>query len=174
MVHTDGWRPEISLEAMKRARKSGVPVSYDAGHGSNHVETLIKNSDTVIASESLVRELLGRRSPKSAVQRLGEMGPSTAVITYGERGSIAARDGQTLSIGVYRVDAQDTTGAGDAFRGGYIAAQLRGCDFETSLRAASATAAMCCRELSSRGGLPRSWGTLRAFMRRAVYEEPKS
>jgi sugar/nucleoside kinase (ribokinase family) len=51
---------------------------------------------------------------------------------------------------------RDTTGAGDAFRGGFLHGLLRGEDIETSLRLANATAALKCRDLGARTALPNS------------------
>jgi len=48
----------------------------------------------------------------------------------------------------------DTTGAGDAFHGGYIAALLEGLDLPERLRFAAATAALNCRALGGQQSLP--------------------
>jgi sulfofructose kinase len=50
----------------------------------------------------------------------------------------------------------DTTGAGDAFRGGFAAGCLRSPDgsIEDALAYANAVAALNCRALGARGGLP--------------------
>ena len=51
----------------------------------------------------------------------------------------------------------DTTGAGDAFRGGFISAWLAtdgSGDVAELLRYANAVAALNCRGLGARGGLP--------------------
>jgi sulfofructose kinase len=54
------------------------------------------------------------------------------------------------------VDCVDSTGAGDAFRGGFAAGCLRAPDgdLEDVLKYANAVAALNCRALGARGGLP--------------------
>lgn len=57
----------------------------------------------------------------------------------------------------------DTTGAGDVFHGGLLFALLRGRPLRQALRFASATAALKCRELGGRAGIP-SLGEVEALM----------
>ncbi len=49
---------------------------------------------------------------------------------------------------------RDTTGAGDAFHGGFLYGLLTGEDLETSLRFGNAVAAMKCSALGARTALP--------------------
>jgi sugar/nucleoside kinase (ribokinase family) len=62
---------------------------------------------------------------------------------------------------------RDTTGAGDAFHGGFLYGLLRGLDVETTLRIANATAALKCRSLGARTSLP-TRAELDEFLRVAV------
>jgi sugar/nucleoside kinase (ribokinase family) len=48
----------------------------------------------------------------------------------------------------------DTTGAGDAFRAGFLYGVLTGASVEESCRYANAVAALKCRDLGARGALP--------------------
>ena len=50
---------------------------------------------------------------------------------------------------------RDTTGAGDAFRAGFIYGLVKGLSIEEAMRTANAVAALKCRELGARTGLPR-------------------
>ncbi len=52
------------------------------------------------------------------------------------------------------VDAVDTTGAGDAFHGAFVLALSQGLGDEECARVASAVAALKCRKLGARAGLP--------------------
>jgi ribokinase len=51
-------------------------------------------------------------------------------------------------------DAQDTTGAGDAFAAGLIAGFLEGLDWEAAARMGCAVAALKIRHVGARSGLP--------------------
>jgi ribokinase len=55
----------------------------------------------------------------------------------------------------FQIEAVDTTGAGDVFHGGYIFGLLQGWDLERVVRFASAVAAIKCRQMGGRTGIPR-------------------
>ena len=77
-------------------------------------------------------------------------------MTLGEEGSLARVAGREIRTPAFAVDCVDSTGAGDAFRGGFAAACLLSpdADLEDVLRYANAVAALNCRALGARGGLP--------------------
>jgi len=54
----------------------------------------------------------------------------------------------------FSIDSVDTTGAGDVYHGGYIYGLLQGWDAPECMRFASATAALKCREIGARKGIP--------------------
>ncbi|HEX5602148.1 MAG TPA: carbohydrate kinase family protein, partial [Pyrinomonadaceae bacterium] len=58
---------------------------------------------------------------------------------------------------------RDTTGAGDAFRGGFLYGFLSGEDIETSLKLGNAVAAIKCSALGARTALP-TRSELEAFL----------
>jgi sugar/nucleoside kinase (ribokinase family) len=77
-----------------------------------------------------------------------------AVATLGDRGAIALQGARTLEARAPRVEAVDTTGAGDAFRAGWIVAALAGEALAGCLRVANAVAAMSCTGPGAQGRLP--------------------
>ena len=54
----------------------------------------------------------------------------------------------------YEVDTVDTTGAGDVYHGAYLYAAIQGWPIERCLRFASVAAALKCRMLGGRAGIP--------------------
>jgi sugar/nucleoside kinase (ribokinase family) len=77
-------------------------------------------------------------------------------VTLGDEGSLARCGGREIRTRAFPVACVDTTGAGDAFRGGFAAGVLRAPDgdIEDALLYANAVAALNCRGLGARGGLP--------------------
>jgi ribokinase len=75
-------------------------------------------------------------------------------ITLGGRGSVTFRGDEIMSVPAFDVQAVDTTGAGDVFHGGYIYGLLRGWDLMETVRFASALAAIKCRAMGGRAGIP--------------------
>jgi sugar/nucleoside kinase (ribokinase family) len=80
-----------------------------------------------------------------------------AVVTLGPDGCLALHNGEEVHVPTPSVAALDTTGAGDAFRGGFIAGWLRwgsDADVYTLLEYANAVAALSCEGLGAQGALP--------------------
>ena len=77
-------------------------------------------------------------------------------MTLGDQGAVIYCEGQFLKSPAYTVPGgcKDTTGAGDAFRGGFLYGMLTGEDIETSMKLGNAVAAMKCSVLGARPGLP--------------------
>jgi ribokinase len=84
-------------------------------------------------------------------------------VTLGERGSVTFADHEIIEIPAFKVNVVDTTGAGDVFHGGYIYGLLQGWPVRECVRFASAAAALKCRELGGRTGIP-SLGEVMRFL----------
>ena len=85
---------------------------------------------------------------------LVDFGCRFAVVTGGADGAVYTDGRRTFTAPGFSVEAYDTTGAGDVFHGGFIYGLLQGWSPERSVRFANAAAALSCRKLSGRGGIP--------------------
>jgi len=83
--------------------------------------------DVLIMSQEEVKAMTGGNSLNDTLEVLKEM-VSLAVITMGEKGCIISKGGETFHIEGERINALDTTGAGDSFAAGFIVGKLRGLD----------------------------------------------
>jgi sugar/nucleoside kinase (ribokinase family) len=77
-----------------------------------------------------------------------------AAVTAGVEGAYFQTGEGSFHQGAFKVDVVDTTGAGDAFHGGYAYAMLRGWPVRQSAEFAAAVAAIKCTKLGGRTGLP--------------------
>ncbi len=75
-------------------------------------------------------------------QWLLDQGVRTAVVKLGAQGCLVKSARERVQVPGYRVAVVDTTGAGDAFAGGFLAAQTWGWDWEQTARFACALAAI--------------------------------
>jgi sugar/nucleoside kinase (ribokinase family) len=89
--------------------------------------------DIFSLNESEAAALTGKSTPEEALDVLAALCP-LAVIKCGARGAIAQQGGQRVSMPGLKVQAVDTTGAGDCFNSGFLAARLRGLPLETCLQ----------------------------------------
>ncbi|MGH9902680.1 MAG: carbohydrate kinase family protein, partial [Pyrinomonadaceae bacterium] len=77
-------------------------------------------------------------------------------MTLGVRGAVLYHEGRFIESPSFAVPGgcRDTTGAGDAFHGGFLYGLLQGEEIEACLTLGNAVAALKCRSLGARAGLP--------------------
>ena len=80
--------------------------------------------------------------------------PGFLCTTLGHEGTVAFVKGELVYIKGFDVRAVDTTGAGDVFHAGFIYGLLENWEVEEVLRFANAVAALKCRDLGGRKGIP--------------------
>ena len=144
--------------AARHARDVGVPTVIDVEKVRPGIGELLQQIDVLIAAEDFPSELTGYEDLGRALEAMAAEYPSARLVcaTLGDKGSLARCNGREVRTPAFQVDCVDSTGAGDAFRGGFIAGclLLPDSDVEDILAYANAVAALNCRALGARGGLP--------------------
>ncbi len=154
-LHLDGHDVEASIQAARFAREAGIPVVIDIDNLYPGAEELLPLVDFLISSSSFPERLTGERDLKVALKIIHEQTGSLFVAaTMGVEGVMAYFRGQYFHSPAFKVECRDTTGAGDAFHGGFIYGLLAGYSVEATLRFANAVAALKCRALGGRTSLP--------------------
>ncbi|MFF4247114.1 carbohydrate kinase family protein [Streptomyces sp. NPDC001822] len=136
-----------ALRALREAHLRGVPASVDpasagflAELGAGAFLGMVGGVDLLLPNADEARELTGLPDPADAALKLSRHVGRVAV-TLGDRGVVLASGGAVTA----RVPAAtgavpvDSTGAGDAFTGGFLAALVAGAD-EVSAAAAGCRA----------------------------------
>ena len=151
-VHVPGLEEASRLAApLARARRAGARIAVSGSWAPHQLAQLAAQRDCrwdlLVLNEKEARAACG--DVASAPQRLAGAARSV-VVTLGAAGAFGLLDGSAVRIAAAAVEAVDTTGAGDAFCGGLLAALIRGAPPEPALRHAGRTAAAI---LKQRGGL---------------------
>ncbi len=151
----DGLMTDVSMYAARKAKELNIPVMLDAGRMRPGMQELAQLSDYIVASEEFAKDL-GLRLVEDALQaERKKLGARVLTITLGEKGSITVSGNEAFQTPAFGIDAVDTTGAGDVFHGGYIYGLLQDWCLKDTLIFASAVAAMKCRKIGGRAGIPR-------------------
>jgi sulfofructose kinase len=150
VVLFDGHEPRISVDYAKSLFKRKIPMVLDAGSLHEGTQALVQLVDYPVCSEKFAIQWAG--NVENALAKLAKLAPY-AVITLGERGLIWQRGEERGELPAYKVNAIDTTGAGDAFHGAFAAALALGMPWDELLRYASAAGALCCTKAGARPGL---------------------
>ncbi len=94
---------------------------------------LLRKVDIFAPNQSEACQLTGEEDPARAAARLAEFCP-LVIVKAGKDGAFARAGWQTWHSPALDVQVVDTTGAGDSFNAGFLAAHLRGEPIETCLR----------------------------------------
>ncbi|MGW7075588.1 carbohydrate kinase family protein [Streptomyces sp. NPDC054866] len=130
----------VAERALAAARARGVPVSVDpasAGFlavlGVERFLAAVEGVDVLLPSEGEVRLLAGAPWRDGAVGGLAEAAAKLSrrfpvvVVKRGAAGALVARDGEVRGeVPALPAAARDSTGAGDAFTGAFLASRLSG------------------------------------------------
>jgi fructokinase len=159
--------------AVAAARELGVLVSFDPNvrlHLWDDVGPLRALCADVLPACALAKvaddeaELCtGEVDPERAAARLVELGVGVVCLTLGPRGALVRRGADVLRVPAERVEAVDTTGAGDAFVAGFLAAiagrgdpaALPRAELERAAAFACRVAARVVTRVGAVAGLPR-------------------
>ncbi len=95
----------------------------------------LSHLDLFLCNQREAHYLTGERNPARAARALRERGARAVVIKLGAEGCWAEGAGFSGRVPAPQVEVVDTTGAGDAFAAGLIAALLRGAGLEAACRA---------------------------------------
>ena len=153
-VLLDGLMKDVSLYAAERATHLNIPVMLDAGRVREGMLDIAARCDYVVASEEFAKELGWNNNPKHFQQKVHELGFRVTTITLEDRGSVTFLGDEIVEVPAFKVEVADTTGAGDVFHGGYIYGLSQGWNIRECVRFASAVAALKCREIGGRSGIP--------------------
>lgn len=158
-LHVDCEDIPAATAAAKAAKASGALTVIDVEAVLPGVPALLRHVDVIIASEGFPEKLTGHKDTGTALAAMAkEYGPAVACVTLGSAGSLAICQGREIRTPAFDVPVVDSTGAGDAFRGGFISGYLAAgpdADIADVLTFATAVAALKCRSLGARDGLPR-------------------
>jgi sugar/nucleoside kinase (ribokinase family) len=162
-VHVSGYTlldpstTDVGGHSLDRARELGRSTSIDVCSVAPLLaltpEVFLKavgRADFLFANEEEALALSGETDVESAIDRLGRRF-GEVVITQGEAGARARREGVDHQASSTSVGVVDTTGAGDAATGAYLAVRLSEGTIDQALAAAMAAASLVVGGLGSRG-----------------------
>ena len=171
---TDQPSRDATIYAVRAARDNGAVISYDPNYrdklwscrqaAETQMRAVLPYVDMLKISEEETELITGFAEPADAARELIDNGIGCAVITLGERGAFIAVRGEngiiSRTVRGFVSDVVDTTGAGDAFWGGFLTQFIKGGKKLTDLtidelvqyvKYGNAVASLC---VERRGGIP--------------------
>jgi sugar/nucleoside kinase (ribokinase family) len=147
----DGLRPGLSTLA-ERARSSSLDTGWDP---HERWDVALDGFDVLLPNAAEALGLAGREDGdvEAAARDLARRGP-LVVVKLGADGALATTGDEVVRAAAKPVDVVETTGAGDSFDAGFLAARLNGDALESSLALACACGALSTRRAGGTAGQP--------------------
>lgn len=149
---------EPSRDLLKAAKQAGRTTTFDLIAATEEtlglVTPLLPYIDYFMPSDEEARAFFGNATLEDTAKHFLDEGVQCCAFTCGADGAFYShQDGTTFSVPAYDIDVVDTTGCGDAFSAGMIAAIHHQMDPETAMRFAQAAAALVATGLGSDAGI---------------------
>jgi ribokinase len=152
-----------AFEALQCARATGVEtwVDFDvppsvalASLGSQaELDAVLESAQLLKPSKLAVDELFGAKPGTPALDLAravrDRFGNDAVIVTDGARGCAIAANDYEGSVPAPAIEVVDTTGVGDAFLGGLLAALTAGIDWAAAGAFSNALGAVCARQLGA-------------------------
>jgi sulfofructose kinase len=155
LLHVDGIDSDAAVRVIEWARHAGMRVTMDGERIVPGIERVWPQVDLLVCNPRFIRGTTGHAAVEDGLRELAERGPTRVAVTLAEKGVLGYERGQWVRVPGFRIEPVDTNGAGDVFHGACTVGELRGWPLEWILTFANAVAAMKCRFLGGRRGIPR-------------------
>lgn len=154
---------EIPVETVAYAaslcRRSNVPFVLNPAPAARLPESMYADIDVITPNETEAEILTGIRvtdgkSAETAAKSLCDKGVKTVIITLGSKGAYIYSEGRGRLVKAWKVDAVDTTAAGDIFNAGFCVARASGKDVDSAVSFASAASAIAVTRRGAQSSAP--------------------
>lgn len=154
---------ETNVDAVEKAidiaHSSGVKVILNPAPVQEISKQLYSKIDFFTPNEVEASKLSGitiknMEDARKAAQIFIDRGTENVIITLGSKGALVVTASRNELIESYKVNAVDTTGAGDAYNGGFATALAEGKDIFEAARFASAVGALSVTKIGTTPAMP--------------------
>lgn len=147
------------VKVIKLAYDNNIPVVLDPAPIQDIDDDLLKMVEIITPNEVEASILTGVKienveDAKTAAKILLDKGVEKVVITLGSLGVLVYTEERHEAIENFKVDVLDTTGAGDAFNGGFITALAEGKDIFEAAKFGRAVANLSVTKLGTSVAMP--------------------
>jgi len=150
----DGHDTEASATAARWAKQEGLEVVGDFDNRYPGVEAVLEFTDFPVTSKDFPERLTGNKDLLESLPTIFRRFKCRLIAATLGRLGVLAWDGARFFLRPgFRVDAVDTTGAGDIFHGAFLYGLARQQPIEETLEFACAAAALNCMAPGARGNI---------------------
>jgi ribokinase len=134
-------------QALEIAKAAGVTTVLNVAPAAPVPDTALAQVDYLIVNEIEARDVAQSLATDDIVamaKAVSKAHDLTTIVTLGPDGALATSGSEVIRVPALPVTAVDTTGAGDAFIGTFVAAMADGLSLEAAMKRGCAGAALAC------------------------------
>jgi sugar/nucleoside kinase (ribokinase family) len=147
LLHVTGMYKEVVEEVTQHANLLSLnPGTVLSSYGLDSLYKIIKRADVIFLNKKEVTLLTGEDFQDGA-KILVDIGVPLVVVTCGKRGASLYTARGMIHATPSRIEALDTTGAGDAFAAGFIASFIKNKELKKCLQLGNLLASNCVARL---------------------------
>jgi ribokinase len=162
-LHLSSFVGEKSFRAQKKLMSllpDNVKVTFDPGSlyaqkGIAAIEPIVQNSFVIMPNTLELHLLTGETSIPEGAQKLIDMGVQIVAVKMGDKGCYVTNGEEKQTIQPYKVNAVDTTGAGDAFDAGFLYGLIQNKSLIDCGKLGNFVGSRCVTRMGARDGLPK-------------------
>jgi ribokinase len=151
---------ELFPDVIDYVKKNAVKLAYNPGTfqlrgDKNLMAETLKVCEVVFINIEEAQQILGttQKNVSTLLSGMRDLGPATVVITDGPKGAYAYDGREYLYLPEFSIDRVETTGAGDSFATGFVAALQHGNTMSEALRWGSFNASSVVMHIGPQEGL---------------------
>jgi fructose-bisphosphate aldolase class I len=150
-LYVDGELPTLSCDLARRARVARLWTFGNCERPEERWTRHIEHLNELVMPADVLTAMFPGAQLDAAMHHVLDIGPDIVVATRGADGAACCqRNGSPVHVSSLETRVVDTTGAGDAFAAGYVAARLSGLNPVEACAYGTSIASMTCQVLGPR------------------------
>lgn len=135
---------EANLKAVEIAKKHNVKIVINPAPAQNYTLELLQNADVITPNEEEAKTIFDLKDEplEKILDKMDEYKIREVIVTIGKNGAMHFKNGNIEIIPSIKVEAIDTTGAGDTFNAMFVYQLSLGLDIKESIKWANVAAAL--------------------------------
>ena len=111
---------DVNHDVFDYAKQNNITTVFNPAPGKILESTFLKKIDWLIPNENEFQIISGLDVTDKNILEFSKTIPCNLLVTFGEQGVLYIEDDEIIKFKAPKVDAVDTTGAGDAFVGSFV------------------------------------------------------
>ena len=111
---------DVNHDVFDYAKQNNITTVFNPAPGKSLENTFLEKIDWLIPNENEFQIISGLDVTDENILEFSKTIPCNLIVTHGEKGVLYVEDDEIIKFKAPKVDAVDTTGAGDAFVGSFV------------------------------------------------------